>query len=131
MKFWEFITVFRSENLHYDINIFEELLDLRHWEFLKNWYNNIDNLVLKKTREELDYMLPYDFCIEAFSRSQRKYYLIEDTYLTTCHSEYPEPSKPYIILTALEVFKRYGGSCMVEVQERIQYDVRTKLTLNV
>ena len=124
MKFHEFIFIFKCKNLHYETNIFEEIMNLPNWIFLKEWYDNLHALIITNDREKTDYELSPNLCIEAFSKSQMKYYLTEETYLTLCHPEYPEPTKPFQILTALEVYLRYGGSCMALVLEKTKCQVR-------
>lgn len=121
MKFWEIVTLFQVEMELQGKDILSEILNSSKWVKYNSWYINFDNIVSEQQRTILDKKVPYSLCTELFSKSIRKYYLVENKYLIECGQDFDEPKTNYTILTALEVYEKYGGSCMEIIQEKGKY----------
>ena len=110
MKFWEFESVLRGE----DEKIFK-VLDEPKWATYLEWHENFDAHVKNQNRNILDAELPDDLCRQALAQSKLKFYIQGDV-LKKFQGKLTRRT-PYLLLDALEVFDRFGGSSIEEVLE--------------
>jgi hypothetical protein len=106
MKFWELISYCRSEPALLDL-----VADNPEWAEFARWIQDRDRLVEQQDREKLDVELPDDLCRHVLSQSSAAYKISEGWVRSSGSSVPGDP------ISALEVFNRYGGSFLEEVNE--------------
>jgi len=124
MKFWELITLFEVEKILQDgKDILLEVFQNDRWKDCYHWYLNFNEIVENQEREVLDQEIPNSLCEVAFSKSIRKYYLVNNNTLMECGEDFSKPEEPFIILNALDAYQKYGGSSLERVQEKVKVRV--------
>lgn len=109
MKFWELTSAFRSEN-----NILEFILGKPQWKEYGDHFQNFSSLVKEQNRAILDQSVPDELIKEVCQMSKLKFYL----YDTNLRSTKLFGDDNFQELSSLEVFLKYGGSCIEEVLEK-------------
>lgn len=110
MKFWELISVFRS-----DKEVLINILNEPRWVTYLEWYENINDHLNTQNRQVLDAELPNTLCRRALALSKHKFYIQDNVLREFKDSLILNP--PYELLDALEVFDRFGGASIEEVIE--------------
>ena len=106
MKFWELVSHCRDEPA-----LLNRLADDPAWAAFLAWNQTFDQLVARQDRAKLDFELPDDACRHVLSNSGLRYE-VSDGYVRTWHSRSAGEE-----ISALEVFDRYGGSFLEDVNE--------------
>lgn len=109
MKFWELISAFRSER-----DILEFVLGKPQWKEYDDYFKNFSSLVKEQNRAILEQQIPYELIKEVCQMSKLKFYL----YGTNLRSTKLFGDDNFEKLSSLEVFLKYGGSCIEEVLEK-------------
>ena len=107
MKFWELVSIFRSNRIDLRTN----LLDPR-WITYLNWFDNVDNYIKSSNRTVLDSPLPDELCVEALRLCGFRFELNDN-----CLRLQTSGDTKAITLTSVDVYKYYGGSVIEEVLE--------------
>jgi hypothetical protein len=106
MKFWELVSVTREEP-----ELMDRLLDNPDWHGYHSWYTNYGQLVRRQDRQKLDSELPDDISRHILTASRAKYYLSDGFIRTRPHGS------SNAVMSAAEIYERYGGSLLEDVQE--------------
>lgn len=112
MKFWELISVFRSEEDNL-IKVFER----DNWSKYRNQYNNFDNLVINQDRTILDEVIPFDLAKEVCEISKMKFYLFYKENPNRLRTWVRETDEEYEVVTPLDILLRFGGKFIEETLE--------------
>jgi hypothetical protein len=105
MKFWELVSVCRS-----DKDILERMAEVPEGITFLNWYRDFGDLVRRQDRQKLDQELP-DVVSRHVLEANNVRYRVERGLIIRARSEPPGE------FSAVEIFDRYGGSVLEEVQE--------------
>jgi hypothetical protein len=93
------------------------------WHKEMDWHTKLDALVDRQDRDVLDSGVPHELAQAALARS-RKQYCLEGKYL---HSTADAPLRhdpAHEVLSALQVYERYGGAALEQVLEKTRAEVR-------
>jgi hypothetical protein len=113
MKFWELVSIFRTEK-----NKIEEVLREQHWtEFLKS-FEIIDDLIKNQNRLVLDQEVPFELVKEICNRSELKFWLYFDNNEPILSSHKRSFDDKFELLRPIDIIERYNnGSLMEEALE--------------
>lgn len=106
MKLWELVSACRTEP-----ELLQRLSANPAWSRYLAAVNDFDRLVDAQDRSTLDAEVPDDACLQVLSGSRAVYFLADGFVRTTKRS--PDDQQ----LSAAEVFSRYGGSFLEDVNE--------------
>jgi hypothetical protein len=81
------------------------------WADWLGWHRDFARLVREQDRAKLDFELPDDASVHVLSGSGRKYYLAND------HVRVRATGADDRELSAVDVFRTYGGSVLEDVNE--------------
>jgi hypothetical protein len=109
MKFWTLVSFLRREP-----DALRLVVEDPRWLIYAGLLNDCDRLVRVHDRSVLDAELPAELCIEALRHSDREYRL-RDGVLTWANSAAGVDAGPG--LSAVDVFTRFGGEVLEEVEE--------------
>ena len=105
MRFWELVSTCRE-----DPQLLQRLGSNPGWAQYLSWYGEYNSLVRTQDRSKLDAEVPDEACLAVLSGLSTPYYL-SGGYVRT------RPAGGDEQLTAAEVFTRFGGSFLEEVNE--------------
>ena len=117
MKFWSFVSFFRSEP-----DIINTISGDPKWSRYADFLRRFNDLVDEQNRTVLDMEMPDDLCRSALARSCKKF-VLHDNHLVRVPSDVTH-SAPEGSLSALEVYESYGGECLEEIEEHGSYRVK-------
>lgn len=106
MKLWELVSHCRNEPALLNL-----IADNAAWSQFTPWIQDFARLTERQDRRKLDFELPDDLCRHVLSQSTATY-KISEGYVRSSGS--PIPGDP---ISALEIFNRYGGSFLEDVNE--------------
>ena len=108
VRFWELMSVCGADPV-----MLAAIRSAPEGERFIAWIDDFDRLVMDRDRERLDFEVPDSVCLLAFRASTKTYFLTPDGRLrwSSLHGDETE-------MSAVEVFLRFGGSVIEEVQEK-------------
>lgn len=106
MRFWELVSACRDEP-----QLLQRLSANPAWAQYLAWYGDFATLVRTQDRAKLDAEVPDEACLHVLGGSSATYYL-SGGYVRTRRAEASDAQ-----LTAAEVFTRFGGGFLEEVNE--------------
>jgi hypothetical protein len=111
MKFWQLVELFR-DNPEGLVN----LLSAPEWSVYRTWFRELDQLVRQQQRDKLDSPIPAELRRLALAACGHQFY-VRDGHL---YQFFPEPDHvpSPTLLSATEVYERYGGEAIDEVLEK-------------
>lgn len=109
MKFWSLVSCFRS-----DSSLLLDVLCRPEWEFYYNYYRVFDDLVREQNRDVLDMELPDDLCLAVLAGCDWRYAISKDNLTRVSLSRINDHE---VVLSAAEVFARFGGDCLEDIEE--------------
>lgn len=113
MKFWELTSTFRTEP-----HILDTVLSAPQWLPYKTAYTQLSTLIATQDRTILYAEVPDALARAVASQSQLRFrYYSEMKLLRLLEPDF-FPKQVSQELNALEVYDRFGGSCMEEVLEK-------------
>lgn len=113
MKFWELISAFRSETPILTTVFFDP-----QWHKFQTWYTQSSALINTQNREILDAEVPDALARAVASKSALRFWYYPDMKLLRLAKFDYFPEQARQMLTALEVYDRFGGSWIEEVLEK-------------
>ena len=113
MKFWELVSAFREEP-----EILSEVLGKEKWRRqYHHLFLNFDSLVQIQDREALDAPVPLELSREIAKLFSGKFYYYPEKNIIRNADVDRIPDEQRIILSALEVHEKFGGSVIEEIFE--------------
>ena len=112
MRFWELVSVFCDES-----HIIKATLQDERWAEYRRWYDQYSLFVGPQNREILDAEIPDELCRNIVSQSIKKYALFRGENLRRGEQPHPLGETPLEVLSALEIYDRFGGRCFEEIKE--------------
>ena|SRR6266705_1203646 len=109
MRFWMLTSYFRSEP-----HLLDKVFSDPRWHQYAEWFRDLSSLVNRQDRAVLDSEVPPELCRAALSLTPRKYILREGWLQEATE---PKAEAEARRLSALDVYDRYGGECLEEIQE--------------
>ena len=106
MKFWELVSVCRAEP-----QLLQRLSASPAWADYLAWSADFDRLVQTQDRSKLDTQLPDEACRHVLAGSTATYYL-SGGYLRVARRDPSDQT-----MSSVDVFDRYGGSALEDVNE--------------
>ena len=116
MRFWQLVSVFRDQR-----STLHAVLERPQWRHYLPWLHDFSHLVQTENRAVLDSTLPDELCRDALQLLQIAFYL-EGGWLHPSTEYRPAPACAEV-LTALQVFDRFGGEVMEDTLEYGSYKV--------
>lgn len=107
MKLWQLVSIMDDSRILQSLASSQE-----EWKNLELWFAEFGKLVQVQDRVKLDYELPESLVNLALSRSKKICFLSGDGWLRSWPMSADDQS-----LSALEVYKRYGGTILERVLE--------------
>jgi len=121
MKFWELTSIFRAEP-----HILDAVLSDPQWLPFQSAYAQFSTLVAAQDRTILDAEVPDALARAVASQSQLRFRYYPEMKLLRLLERDFFPEQVSQELNALEVYDRFGGSCMEEVLEKGSFVVTPK-----
>lgn len=113
MKFWALVSTFREEK-----DVLMNVIIRPEWELYFSWYKNYDTLVKEQKRELLDAEMPVEFCLSVLSACNWKFTLCENRFgQGKVLARVLEDDESCVMLTATDVYMRFGGDSLADIQE--------------
>ena len=113
MKFWELTSIFRTEP-----HILDTVLSNPQWLPFQSAYAQFSALVATQDRTILDAEVPAALARAVASQTQLRFRYYPEMKLLRLFEPDFFPEQASQELNALEVYERFGGSCMEEVLEK-------------
>lgn len=113
MKFWQLTSIFRTEP-----HILNTVLSDPQWLLFQNAYTQFSTPIATQDRTILDAEVPAALARAVASKSQSRFRHYPEMKLLRLFEPDFFPEQVSQELNALEVYDRFGGSCMEEVLEK-------------
>jgi len=111
MKFWEMISILRNEQKE-----LETILNDPIWSRYLRWYQKLSLHIQNQNRTILDAEVPIELCQKALSLSKHSFYLHKGYLYRSSETISTDSSRN--VLSAFDVYSRFGASCIEEVLEK-------------
>jgi hypothetical protein len=108
MKFWELVSIMRGQP-----EDLENLLRDEKWTQYACWYADLNRIVDEQDRGILDSAVPEELAFAAMERFRERFQ-VRNGYLCGC----PQGAALSGSLSALETYKRFGGTAIEDTLER-------------
>lgn len=107
MSFWQLVSIFRDDPFS-----LERLFQTTKWNMYFDWFKNFARHVNQQDRQILDTVLPSELVNEAMQCCCLQF-LVRDGFLY----RWREKTAVQGVLSATDVYNRYGGAAIEEVLE--------------
>jgi hypothetical protein len=109
MKLWQLVSIMPD-----DTPLLQSIASSQeNWKQFVIWFEDFGRLVEVQDRSKLDYVLPDGLVRLALARSEKVCFLSKDGWLRSWRMS-PDDE----LLSALEVYQRYGGDVLEDVFEK-------------
>ncbi len=108
MKLWQLASIARENGA-----LMERVaLTRKEWKKFGEWCEHFNEFVKTQDREKLDYVLPDDYVVAVLAASDIKCFRSEDGWIRSW-----QLSPGDLPLTAVEVYRKFGGSVLEAIFE--------------
>lgn len=113
MKFWELVSIFRTEK-----DKIEEVLKEQCWAEFLNHFEMIGDLVKSQNRLALDQEVPFELVKQICNKSELKFWLYSDNGELILSSHKRSSDDRFELLRPIDIIERfYNGGLMEEALE--------------
>ena len=114
MRFWELFSIMRTEQ-----DAHEHLLLDKRWSQYRQWNADMSRIVNEQDRKILDSIVPDELACAAMDLFPDRFQ-VRNGYLHGC----PKGTAPSNSISAIEAYKRFGGTAIEDTLERGNAKIR-------
>lgn len=113
MKFWELISVFRSEK-----KLLDSVLKKPEWKEFREDFLGINEIINSQNRKTLDKKVPFQLAKEVCEKSKLKFYLYYESNPQMLTTWQKGTDEKFEIVSPLDILLRFGGEFIEETLEK-------------